>query len=280
MKRRNKTIDPVHDRILACPKCRQDFDSVRGIVETKALMTRHGYTLQSIRDWIRNDRYRAEQHQNAATSIAPPITGPVYVPQWVLVLCCRNLQYVEGTWPARYHFDDDENSRACTYSPLRPQCPSNEEVDIYGVIPHWLCKCCSKSLTKGNPLLTWPKVPYGSEADMCLQGCQRDPAGNRDKTLAIDLDTNSRYWVCTRSVSATAQPKMLADCRINFIDKMRGVVDRPAFAIASLSSSSSSVATVRPAEAPPTSAPRPSTTAGFSCPRRHRLGQGDPCQSQ
>ena len=136
MKRRNKTIDPVHDKILACPKCRQGFDSVRGIVETKALMTRHGYTLQSIRAWIRNDRYRAEQHQNAATSIAPPIAGPVYVPQWVLVLCCRNLQYVEGTWPARYHFDDDENSRACTYSPLRPQCPSNEEVDIYGVIPH------------------------------------------------------------------------------------------------------------------------------------------------
>ena len=94
---------------------------------------------------------------------------------------------------------------------------------------------------------------------MWMQGCQRDPAGNRDKTLAIDLDTNSRCWVCTRSVSATAQPKMLADCRINFIDKMRGVVDRPAFAIASLSSSSSSVATVRPAEAPPTSAPRPST---------------------
>ena len=229
-KRRRKEITN-EDNILSRPSCRCQFDIANGPNTVKGLMRENGYTMSSVRAWIRNERYYDDAHRREA---ATPVVAPrpdIYTPQWILVLCCANLFYVEHSFPAR--FEKDENERSCVYSPLEPSVSvdawGSEWVDDFGHVPHWLCKSCSNSLTIGNPLLTFPKANQvnrhsltGSKTDYC-DGC-RVP-----KTLCIDLKTNTRYWVCTKTMGTRTQPKMLS-CACYEIDKI-DVVDQPMAAL-------------------------------------------------
>ena len=217
-KRRDKKITE-EDTMLSCPQCREPFDIHNGVSELKVLMKEFGFTKQSIRAWIRNDRVMQESIRAQAISVPPK--PPLLPPQFMLVLCCPTLAWVEHSYPPRY--ERDENQRTCEFAPI-------------GDLLHYLCNGCSRSVTQGNPLLQWPdpvgRNANGARFDRCALGC------TRDKSLVVDLQTNSRYWACTAAMHARVQPSMLWTCPRYFIDTI-DVGDDSYVTSASASASSS-----------------------------------------